>query len=202
MNEVIIKILHISFVKQRQSFVLSFVDQSRREKADNFVNEKDRLLSLGGAYLLKKYLPEGEIKTLENGKPYLENGPFFNLYHSGDYVVLAVHPTREVGVDIETINKDKLNGIRYVLNEKENQVTEMATLFQMWSNKESLIKCISTGLKDIKKAPGLPLQGERVFEKEGYFTKSTVHDGYSLSVTLKGKEPFVIRLENIENSEE
>ena len=34
------------------------------------------------------------------GKPFYQNGPFFNISHSGKYVIMAV-ANNEVGVDIE-----------------------------------------------------------------------------------------------------
>lgn len=202
MNEVIINIIHTSLIKEKFSFLLSFVDQKRKQKVERLVNEKDKLLSLGAGCLLKKYLPKGEIKETASGKPYLENGPFFNLSHSGEYAVLAVHQSRDVGVDIERINENKLDGIRFVLSEEEKKVVDTNTLFQIWSNKESLIKCLSTGLKDIKSVSGLPLEGIRLANNEEYYVKSMIYDNYSLSVTLKGKEPFNLKINLIESLEE
>lgn len=202
MVEVLIRILDISLVKQNQSFVMSFVDEKRNEKASRFKNEKDQLLSLGAGYLMKKYLPSGEIKETESGKPYLKNCPFFNISHSGQYVALAIHPSRDIGIDIERIDEKKLDGIRYVLNQEEQKVVDTNTLFQIWSNKESLIKCLSSGLKDIKSVNGLPLEGERVVKGQNYFTKSMIYNGYSLAITLKEKEPFVVKIENINILEE
>ena len=198
MNEVIIYALHTSLIKDKRLFVMSFIDEKRREKAEKFINEKDQLLSLGAGYLLRRYLPKGEIKITDSGKPYLEDGPFFNISHSDEYVVLAVHPSRDVGVDIERINEKRLDGIQYVLLEEEKNVIDINDLFRIWSNKESIIKCLSTGLKDIKKVKGLPLEGEG----QDYYTKSMIYDGYSLSVTLKGNEPFDIKINRVTALEE
>ena len=202
MVDIIIRVLHTSLVKQKLSFVMSFVDPKRKEKAERFVKEQDRLLSLGAGYLHKKYLPQGEIKVNESGKPYLADGTFFNVSHSGEYVVLVSHPSRDVGVDIEQINENKRDGIEFVLNSEEKKISDAGTLFQIWSNKESLIKCLSTGLKCIKTVSGLPLEGERSIDGESYFTKSMIYNGYSLSVTLKGKEPFNIKIEQVDILEE
>ena len=198
MNEVIIYALHTSLIKDKRLFVMSFIDEKRREKAEKFINEKDQLLSLGAGYLLRRYLPKGEVKITDSGKPYLEDGPFFNISHSDEYVVLAVHPSRDVGVDIERINEKRLDGIQYVLLEEEKNVIDINDLFRIWSNKESIIKCLSTGLKDIKKVKGLPLEGEG----QDYYTKSMIYDGYSLSVTLKGNEPFDIKINRVTALEE
>ena len=63
-------ILHTSLIKVHFSFVSSFVDEARKEKAERYLNEKDKLLSYGAGYLLKKYLPNKEMKETLNKKPY------------------------------------------------------------------------------------------------------------------------------------
>lgn len=200
MDKIIIYMLDITLIKNNINFVSSFVDDERKKKANRYVNEGDRLLSFGAGFLLRKYLPNGEIKIKEDGKPYLLNGPFFNISHSKEYVVLAVHPNREVGIDIEKIDENKIDGIQYVLN-KEEKIHDIPTLFKLWSNKESLIKCLSSGLKDIKNVSGLPLEGLRSFEGKKYFTKSLIYDGYSLSVTAEGEEPFNLDIKQISSLE-
>ena len=195
MEELTLYILHTSIVKDNYSSLLSMVDKNRIEKANRFVNENDQLLSLGGGYLLTKYLPHLEMKYNENGKPYLANGPYFNLSHSKDYVVLAISHSREVGVDIEYIDENKVKAIKYSLSEEEKDISDINTLFQIWSNKESLIKCLGSSISDIKKIKGLPLEGVR----EGRYSKSMIYDGYSLSITLNGQEPFSIKIKEIKS---
>ncbi len=197
MSEVVIYILHILQVKEHLSFVSSFVDPKRKEKAERYAFENDKLLSLGAGYLLKKYLPKGEIKENENGKPFLHGGPFFNLSHSGEYIIFAKHDSRDIGIDIQRIDENRTNAIRYVLNEEEKIIDDPKALFQIWSNKESLIKCISSGLKDIKHVDGLPLEGVRVIDGEEYYSKPMIYDDYSLSLTLKGNESFNIKIQPI-----
>ena len=201
MDKLLIYIIPISLVKDNLSFISSFVSEKRKEKALKFVNEKDQLLSFGAGYLLKKYLPNEEISETSSGKPYLPNGPFFNISHSGEYVVLAVHLSRDVGVDIERIDDKKIDAIRFVLNEEESNIVEKEQLFQIWSNKESLVKCMSLRLMDIRKVTGLPLNGVRTINGEDYFTKSMIYDGYSLSITLKGNESFEIDMVSINDVE-
>lgn len=199
MDKVDLYILNTKLVLDKYDFVLSFVDPSRKEKALKYLNKKDRLLSLGGSYLLRRYLPKGNIKESINGKPYLEDGPYFNISHSGEYVVLAVHPFRDVGVDIQQINVDKIKTIKYVLNESEKDINDPETLFKIWSNKESLIKCMSSSLKDIKSINGLPLNGKRVFLNNSYYSASDIYDGYSLSITLKGESSFKTNINIIDS---
>jgi len=202
MNEVVVYILNTHLVKNNLKFVLNFVDANRKVKALKFVQEKDQLLSLGAGYLVKKYLPQENISETKSGKPYLKNGPYFNVSHSGEYVVLVIHDSREVGVDIERINDSKVDGIKHVLSDKEKSVSDTNTLFLLWSNKESLIKCLSAGIQDIKIVSGLPLEGIRTINNEDFYTRSEIYDNYSLSVTLKGSEPFNIAIKPITSLEE
>ena len=198
MSTIDVYILHASLVKEKYDFVFSFVEKSRQEKALKFAHEKDRLLSLGAAYLMKKYLPKGRIIENENRKPYLEGGPFFNISHSGEYIVFASHPTREVGIDIEQVREDKVDAIKYVLTNEEKDIIDPTMLFQIWSNKESLIKCLSSSLKDIRKISGLPLEGIHQIDDEKLFIRSTIYQDYSLSLALKNEEPFDINVKLIE----
>lgn len=197
MDHLIIRIIKTNLLKENFGQLLNCVDEKRKEKALNLSTEDGRLLSLGAAFLMKKYLPNKAIKENEYGKPYIEGGPFFNISHSGDYSVLAIHPYREVGVDIEKIDETKINAIRYTLSEDEKKENNPDTLFRMWSNKESIVKCVSRGLNDIKKVNSLPLNGLREIGPKSYFTKSELYKGYSLSVTLEGSEEFDVIKEEI-----
>jgi phosphopantetheinyl transferase len=192
MEKVKLYVLHSSLVKENYNLIYSFVSELRRKKADKFINEKDKLLSLGAAYLIKKYLPSEDIKEMANGKLFLPDGPFFNISHSEELIVLAVHESRDVGVDIEKIDDRHIGAIKYVLNDEERNIDDTEKLFMMWSNKESLVKCVSTGLLDIKKVNALPLVGCRELSCNSYYSISKIYNGYSLSITLKGKEPFEV----------
>ena len=202
MDEVIINIIHTSLVKDNFSFLVDFVDQKRKEKALKFLHEKDQLLSLGAGFLLRACLPVGEIKMNETGKPYLEEGPFFNISHSGEYSVLAIHQDREVGVDIEEIDIKQNDAIRYVLNYSEQEITDSQTLFQMWSTKEAIVKCTSRGIRDIKSVDGMPFEGVRNINGKEYYVKSMIYENYSLSVALLGNKPFNIKINRINSLEE
>ena len=72
----------------------------RARQAARFAREEDRLRSLAAGLLLQDVLGACTILFGAHGKPYVPDGPHFNLSHYGDYVLLAVdaHP---VGVDLE-----------------------------------------------------------------------------------------------------
>lgn len=94
--------------------------------------EKQRLLTLT------------RVRKGEHGKPYLKDRKdmFFNLSHSGDYVLCAVSD-REVGADIQKRHDRDVTGIlRKILNSRE----QTDDFFLLFSAKEAFVKCMGDGL--------------------------------------------------------
>ena len=201
MMEVDVYILHTSDVKEKHPYVLSIVDKQRALKVSKYVHEKDQLLSLGAGYLLFKFLPKEQIKETKSGKPYLENGPFFNISHSGELVALAICEDSNVGIDIEKIDEKKINAIKSILCENEKNTENPGDLFKIWSNKESVLKCRLEPLIDVRKVSGLPFDGVRELDNRLYYTKSMNYEGYSLSATVEGDKPFKLNIKNVTVSE-
>lgn len=109
-------------------------------------------------FALKKYWnltsEDYRIDRGEKGKPFIvgvEN-VFFNISHSGDYVVCAVSD-REIGIDIEKRAKARMEvagrffhgeevaQLKMLEEDKQDQL-----FFNYWSVKESFLKYIGTGL--------------------------------------------------------
>ena len=195
MHNVELKIIHIREIEKHYSYILGQISPIRREAMDKYIKKNDQLLSLGSAYLLHKYFSNKEIIISKSNKPYIEGSSYFNISHSHEYVVLAISDNiREVGVDIEHINEKKIPAIKYVLNDEDAE--DINELFGLWTSKESLIKCESTGIQDIKIAPGFPLNGKKIFKGENYFTKTMMFNDYSISITLKGIDNFNVSISN------
>ena len=190
MDKIKIYYIDINFVKDHLNEIISFVSESRRIKANKYKQEDDKYRSLGAGYLLKKYLPSTSFLYNQNEKPYLKEGPYFNITHSGKYIFLAVSEVREVGIDIQEILTKDIAAIRYV----SSVDTSVNDMFIIWSNKESLIKCMGANMSKIKEVPGLPFKGSRVYQDKGYYTIAKIFENYSLSVTLKEIEPFDIEI--------
>lgn len=91
------------------------------------------------------------------GKPYLPNYPnvYFNLSHSGQYVVCAVSD-RPVGIDIQVIRPYYLDVARRVYNPGEleqikNSADPASEFTKLWTKKEAYLKMLGCGLiTDIK----------------------------------------------------
>ncbi len=132
---------------------------------------KDKARSLGAELLLQYALQKRGIEREsfsfaygEHKKPYLQgvSMPYFNLSHSGDFVVVAISATAEVGVDIEEIKEFREGVLKKVFTEKEiayikNQPDQNQACYQQWSLKESVIKAIGTGFSLAPQSFSVPI---------------------------------------------
>lgn len=123
----------------------------RYAKSLKFKFRDDFLRCIGAGVLFRRAFPcveENEILETEYEKPYIPNHDFFNISHSGDYVVLAQAET-EVGVDIEKINDRHLNVAERVFTEREllwmNEDSK-ERFFILWTQKEAVMKAVGKGL--------------------------------------------------------
>lgn len=132
----------------------NMVSPERREKANRFRFVSDKLLCIGAELLLMKALHSEKALQFtysENLKPYLSNrNEFFNLSHSGDYVMCAVSDS-EVGCDIEKIEKVRMNVAKRFFSEKEYEFINKSdnpdlAFCRIWTIKESYMKATGTGL--------------------------------------------------------
>ena len=64
-----IHLLSVKQVKVNLSIILPLLPKDRIEKAERYLSENDRLLSLGGSYLIEKYTGSTPILISKEGKP-------------------------------------------------------------------------------------------------------------------------------------
>lgn len=173
------------------------INEEQKEKALKFKNEKDQIRSMVSSYLVN-CLSNEKVMKKEMGKPYFENGPHFNISHSGKYVVMAISEN-EVGVDIEE-NADKdMSALIRIFNEAEaKMIKEHADFYYLWCAKESLIKCFGGSVSQIKEVPSLPLNGLKTFKGKDYQCQTMLFDKHIISITNENKEPFEIKIEKVD----
>lgn len=177
-------------------FLLKNISEEQEAKAFRFKNEKDQLRSLLSSYFVNQ-LSNEELKRNETGKPYYPNGPFFNISHSGKYVIMAV-ANEEVGVDIEENIEKNMDILLKIFNEAEaKMIKEHADFYYLWCAKESLIKCMGSSISKVKEVPSLPLNGLKTFKGIDYQSQTFIYDKHIISLTKVGKEPFEIKTEVI-----
>lgn len=161
----------------------SVVSQECYAEALGYGNKEVALRRLLGEALvrfaLKRYwnLPSGDYRIArgEKGKPFVVGvkNVFFNISHSGDYVVCAVSD-RDIGVDIEKRAKARMEvagrffhgeevaRLKMLEGDKQNQL-----FFDYWSVKESFLKYIGTGLTRSLNSFIVKFTGKNIFLYEG-----------------------------------
>ena len=146
------------------------------------------------AYSLKMPLPLS-YKTDKNGKPYIPSASFFNISHSGSFVVCAVSDS-EVGVDIEEIRKMKPTLIKSILSpgelidsQKFSGAALQRLLCEKWVRKEAYLKLLGVGLR--KSPTSLAFEGDELLETSA-FSRVFDLDGFMLSIC--SNEPTKVSL--------
>ena len=182
--------------KKHFRFLLENVSVGQKEKALRYANEIDQIRSLLSSYL-KNQLSREELLKNENGKPYFANGPYFNISHSGRYVLMAVS-TSEIGVDIEEIKNKDMSSLVRIFNEAEaKMIKEHSDFYYLWCAKESLIKCMGLSVGKVREIPGLPLNGLKTYKGKDYQCKSFIYDKHIVSITREGNEEYEIDIKKV-----
>ncbi|MBB71270.1 MAG: 4'-phosphopantetheinyl transferase [Legionellales bacterium] len=97
-----------------------------------------------------------EFKYGEHGKPSVSGVELqFNLSHTEDIAVIALHPHNPIGVDIENwqreVEYDDLSK-RYFTENETNKLASLSgddkakAFFRCWTRKEALLKALGAGL--------------------------------------------------------
>lgn len=189
-------ITDIDLAKEHSRYLLKNISAEQKERALRFKNEKDQLRSMLSSYLVNQ-LSKEEILKNSYGKPYFALGPYFNISHSGKYVIMAIS-SKEVGVDIEENVEKDTDVLLKIFNEAEaKMVKEHADFYYLWCAKESLIKCIGASINKIKEIPSLPLNGLKIFKGKDYQCQTFIYDKHIISITREGNEPFEIKIEKM-----
>ena len=176
--------------------LLEKANDSQKEKAMKYKNELDQVRSLASSYLINK-LSKEPLLFNDMGKPFFENGPSFNVSHSGQYIVMAVS-NKDIGVDIEENKEKDMSSLIRIFNDAEaKMIKEHADFYYLWCAKESLIKCIGSSINRIKEIPALPFNGVKAFNGKQYYVKTFIEDKHIISITRLSDEPFDIKIEKI-----
>ena len=189
-------VLDVELAFRHKKLLLEKANDSQKEKALKFKNEIDQIRSLASSYLVNT-LSKEPLLFNDMGKPFFENGPHFNISHSGRYIVMAVSD-KEIGVDIEeSVEKDMSSLVR-IFNETEaKMLKEHADFYYLWCAKESLIKCMGGSINKIKEIPSLPLNGIKTFKGHDYQCKAFVYEKHIVSITRESNEEFEVKIERI-----
>ena len=157
-----IKIFYLSLntlTPQKINYLKKFVSIDTLNQVKNYKSQAIQQNKIIGEamirILLEKYfgIKDANIKKTIYGKPYVDNNNvFFNISHSGEYIICAIS-NQQIGVDIEKIGKNKMHVAHrfFHINEinilkKLNEKAQTNVFFKLWSAKESYIKYTGSGL--------------------------------------------------------
>lgn len=164
----------------------------RYQKALKYSFHDDFLRCIGGYRLLDKMIgkfDEADVYYNENEKPFIKNKPFFNISHSGAFVLVAVDEN-EIGVDIEVIKESNLKLAERVFTPEEiewmNEKDAAERFHMLWCKKESSMKCIGTGITTPFEKFKILTKGKVMFEETVLKNETfKFKDEYIVSITSK-----------------
>lgn len=183
--------------------LLNQIDEIRRKKIMRYHMPDDRKRSLAAGIIIKHILnenglSENSLSCSENGKP-LADGLFFNVSHSGNYVVGVVSDC-EVGCDIEKVSSAPMKVAQHYFSPAESEYMNSEpdkdrAFFTIWTLKESYMKMTGQGLslaldsfEILKTVNGFSLG--KTPERQCFF-RTLEFDGYIFSVS--NETDFVIK---------
>ena len=204
-------VLYSSFSTETQladdvtSKFMRMVPKPMQHQISKFLRWQDRQAALLGKLLLqngfKRLDTDASLDqifyTLHN-KPYLPEGPSFNISHSGGYVVCALSTTVSVGIDIELMRPVSLEDFTHQLTTGESEFLrthpdQIQAFYRYWTEKEAVIKANGKGLS-------IPLTDFEVVNRhtrigeESWYTKDVfIHPSYYCSLSTN-KRNFKIDL--------
>jgi len=198
MENVNLYIVNVDLARKHRSFLLKNINEEQKQIASSFKQEADQDRSIISSYL-KNALSEETLSKNNNGKPFFENGPYFNISHSGRYIVMAVS-TSEVGIDVEENKNRDMSSLTRIFNEAEAKVIkEHQDFYYLWCAKESLIKCMGSTISTVKEIPSLPLNGLKTFKGKDYQCHAFIFDNHIISITREGKEEYEVKTIKVEH---
>ena len=114
--------LYISSINDIELGRVSEIDSDRADKVAGLRLTDDKKRCIAGGLFIRKFLPDARITLNQFGKPEADNGMYFNISHSGEFVMFALSD-RKIGCDIEQardVDPERLGKIVFCDNELES----------------------------------------------------------------------------------
>ena len=117
----------------------------------------DQQLNIGGKllllHILKQFKSQLSLSDLNYNvyhRPYFNDGPDFNIAHSGNIVVCCATDRGKIGVDIEQVKEmDLTDYADYFTPNEWDKIKQYSNLYDgfynYWTRKEAVLKAIGTG---------------------------------------------------------
>lgn len=161
--------------EQEVQRMLPLVSAQRREQALRYKHTFGRFCCLKSWLMLEEQMKSFNVQLStfnygENGKPYLENGPYFSISHCKAGIAVAIDD-RPVGIDIEAIRHADVELIARTMNGEEQRLIRTDRDFtRLWTQKEAVVKAQGVGIESFEQLQNI-LSSPRemdTFETENY----------------------------------
>jgi 4'-phosphopantetheinyl transferase len=138
--------------------LLARLPEDIQQKIKRYRRWQDTYGCLFGKYLLLSALQDnGHPDDLErmqytiHGRPYLVNGPDFNISHSGSRAVCAIAQDDKIGIDIEEIKSMDISDFKDQFSTAEWQTIitapdQLDAFYCYWTAKECILKADGRGI--------------------------------------------------------
>jgi len=207
-GEKMVEILYTRFYenlpKKRWNNFLSEIPKHVQEKIMRYRKWQDRLASLYGRVIIQRALTAHgynkncleNLSITEYGRPFIDDNVYFNLSHSGEYVVCSVSKKGRVGIDIEKVRPIVLSHYQKIIPPKKWKEI-------IWSDeKEQLFYDYWTMIESALKADGrgfsLPIEdiimnGHEVilYDKTWFITKVNIDHHYCCNLATTISDPVI-----------
>ena len=134
---------------EEELMALSSIPSDEMEEISFIRSESMRKQRLAVRALLEEMFEEKVyLSHHDNGKPYIENDATnISITHTNKYVAVILHPTEDVGIDIESLDRDFTAVEKKALSEDEiddlddEKRNEQLAIY--WCAKEAIFKLVS-----------------------------------------------------------
>lgn len=169
-----------------------YLSLENKKEISRFLLEETKKEKTASFILKNKYI--GKYHLNEFNKP-ISDKYEFNISHSKG-VVVFIKDNTPIGIDIEKIREVETDLIDYISNDEEKEyITNKEKFYEIWTNKESLVKCIGTGIVDkIKEIPSLPLNSKKEYKNKTFYSKTIKYLDYIISISRQENKPFDIKI--------
>ncbi|CAE6517786.1 4'-phosphopantetheinyl transferase [Nitrosomonas nitrosa] len=157
-------LLEFDFDSTRLAEDWALLSTQEKERALRFHQFKDQIRTIATRAALRRLLAKHigssprtlRIDVNDFGKPRLQadSAPAFNVTHAGSFALIALSTQSEVGIDIESRNRDMTHLDAYVLSPKERDlgIWSSENLIELWVIKESALKALGVGIAEYLQA--------------------------------------------------
>lgn len=178
------------------------------EQTLQYQKTEDATLTLVGKLLLKnvleKYYPETNLHAMqwnEKEKPFFQDGPFFNISHSGSIVLISIGDVIS-GVDVEKMRKIDISLFQRQFTPAEKKImygsqNPEEVFFRFWSIKEAAIKADGRGVEVLSQTEIINSESIKIEDIQLFYKELNLREGYKAAIAAYEVLPHLLTAEEV-----